>query len=485
MTHEWHPIEDLGGFDENAHGELRHLAADWQDKKGKLSGDQLQNFNDRLKREWAIETGLIERAYDLNRGTTQILIEEGISEDLIPDSNGQESGKVAAMLRDHEKVVEWLFDFVRGGRELSVDYIKKIHAMLMQNQEFVVGMDASGNKRDVPLLLRGAFKEMPNDPVMPSGETHYYCPPKKVESEMERLIAMHKEHAKRGVPPLAEAAWLHHRFAQIHPFEDGNGRVARSLASLVFIKEEWFPLVIREEIRKQYLDALAAADDGDLSDLIDLFAKVQEKYLSQALDVAGAVHRDTLTAALVKSAADKLQQIEKKQLQEYEKAKETANSLHCIVCECLDRTAQEIRQQTNASDDKVRTDSEVNGGPNGYWFRGQAIEVANDQRWHYHANTDTYGAWARLTLDMVKRAEILVLFHGKGYEYRGIIGCSACFVLREDVSEGGTKVSSLEILCNKIFQIHYKESQEQTRQRFEKWLDGVIWVGLRTWSNRL
>ena len=40
--------------------------------------------------------------------------------------------------------------------------------------------------------------------------------------------------AKRRTAREIEATWLHHRFTQIHPFQDGNGRVARALASLVF-----------------------------------------------------------------------------------------------------------------------------------------------------------------------------------------------------------------------------------------------------------
>lgn len=51
------------------------------------------------------------------------------------------------------------------------------------------------------------------------------------------------------VSPEVEAAWLHHRFTQIHPFQDGNGRIARLLASLVFIKAGWFPLVVTRDDR--------------------------------------------------------------------------------------------------------------------------------------------------------------------------------------------------------------------------------------------
>ena len=87
---------------------------------------------------------------------------------------------------------------------------------------------------------------------------------------MDRLIAMHGEHLTKGVPPEIEAAWLHHRFSQIHPFQDGNGRVARTLASLVFIQKGLFPLVVTRDDKVEYLNALESADAGSLKELISL-----------------------------------------------------------------------------------------------------------------------------------------------------------------------------------------------------------------------
>jgi Fic family protein len=85
-------------------------------------------------------------------------------------------------------------------------------------------------------LEKGQYKTEPNSPTRPDSLVHEYCPPEQVASEMDRLVAMHSEHDERGVPVEVEAAWFHHRFTQIHPFADGNGRVARAIASLVFIK---------------------------------------------------------------------------------------------------------------------------------------------------------------------------------------------------------------------------------------------------------
>src|ERR1051326_5540636 len=108
---------------------------------------------------------------------------------------------------------------------------------------------------------------------------HQYCPPEHVESEMDRLLALHAEHEKKGVPVEIAAAWLHHRFTQIHPYQDGNGRVARALANLLFIKAGWFPVVVTRDDRPEYIDTLEVADEGDLRSLVLFFNQIQKRAL--------------------------------------------------------------------------------------------------------------------------------------------------------------------------------------------------------------
>lgn len=93
--------------------------------------------------------------------------------------------------------------------------------------------------------------------MRPDGIVHEYCPPEQVVSEMERLVEMHNQHLEI-VAPEVEAAWLHHRFTQTHPFQDGNGRVARTLASLIFIRQGLFPIVITRSDRQEYINASEA-----------------------------------------------------------------------------------------------------------------------------------------------------------------------------------------------------------------------------------
>ena len=146
------------------------------------------------------------------------------------------------------------YDFVKNDRCLSASYIKELHAALLRSQKTTEGLDALGRHVEIP-LIKGKWKMQINYPVR-DGVTYAYCPPEQVGSEMDRLIAMHADHVANAVPSEVEAAWLHHHFTQIHPFQDGNGRVARAIASLVLVKDGLFPLVVTRGYKSTYLDAL-------------------------------------------------------------------------------------------------------------------------------------------------------------------------------------------------------------------------------------
>ena len=288
VGHSWRPIEDLpSGWQDFADADLPSLADVWNETREDLGAEgAIADFNERLKREWAIETGLIERVYTLTRGITEVLIERGLREEFIPTSaTDRDPALVFDMIRDHAVAVDGLFDFVKRERQLSTSYVKELHSVLLAHQETASARDIFGRRVEMP-LAKGEYKKRPNNPVRPDGLVHEYCPPEQVASEMDRLLAMHLEHGGRGVPPEVEAAWLHHRFAQIHPFQDGNGRVARALATLVMIRAGWFPLVVTDEGRADYIDALELADARNLRPLVRLFSDIQRRAFEGAMKAA-------------------------------------------------------------------------------------------------------------------------------------------------------------------------------------------------------
>src|SRR5438445_5069246 len=109
MVLTWEPITDLPpDWSSLTDGELGPLLQFWNDQRTDLEqSGALSEFNKRLGREWSIETGQIEGVYDLDRGTTETLIERGINADLIPNQPGQKLHElIADIIQDHDEVLE-------------------------------------------------------------------------------------------------------------------------------------------------------------------------------------------------------------------------------------------------------------------------------------------------------------------------------------------------------------------------------------------
>jgi Fic family protein len=488
ILHNWHPIEDLpAGYEAMASTELRALSEVWLEQRESLQDStSLRAFNERLQRQWAIETGVIERVYSLDRGITELLIERGIDSSLIPDdATDKDPNLVAGIIQDQESAIEWVFEVVRGERPLSTSFIKELHALMTRRQTTTRGKDQFGNEVDVP-LLHGEWKRLPNNPTRMNGSVHEYCPPEQVAIEMDRLIEMHNKHEIMAVPPEIEAAWLHHRFTQIHPFQDGNGRVARALASLVFIKAGWFPLVVTRDDRVRYIEALEEADQSALTSLVSLFSSLERKAFVNALGIAREVLREEeRIEQVISSIGDLFAARDEALRREWERAKEVAERLADTAREKLESIAIRLQQEVEkyAVPHRFFVDSELNTGQRKNWYRWQTIEAAHQLE--YFANTTEYNAWVRLGLITDTEANIVLSFTAIGREYRGLIGASLYFFRTEEVEEGQRQAVDVTVASDEVFQINYKEEESSVTDRFELWLDRGMTRGLEVWRRGL
>lgn len=483
MAHQWNPIVDYESDPgELADAELAALSAVWKEQKSGLEG--LDQFTERLKREWAVETGLIERLYDLDRGVTELLIERGIDAALIPHRSGLGEEKVA-MIGDQKNAIESLFAFVKRDRELSTSYIKELHHLFTRHQDFAEGRDQFGRKTRI-LLRKGDYKSRPNNPTREDGGVHEYCPPEHVAAEMDRLIELHDGHG--GTAPEVEAAWLHHRFAQIHPFQDGNGRVARALATLVFVQADWLPLVVRDAKRADYIQALEDADGGDLGPLVAFFSALQKKEFLNAISLAREVEKEARVDLRIQGISRRLARRRKEIVREWDAAVSIAGQLH----EAADRRIQEVRADLEAAlssttDFEFFGISESDHGERSHWFRHQVISTAKELG--YFANTDQHRSWVRLGVAEANQrgtqANILISFHSIGHEFRGVLACSATWFSQIHSDDDRVESTGERPLCADVFRINYKEKVEDIEPRFRKWLDEAIERGLALWESTL
>lgn len=480
LHQQWSPIEELP---EDWHllvsEQLPTLAQVWDEQRDLLTKYQVQTFNEQLQREWAIETGVIERLYSLDRGLTELLIERGLDASLIghadTDSDPQH---VIGLIQDQKSAVELVFDYVRGDRPLSKSYLHELHQLFTRRQKTTTAVDQFGNEQEVP-LESGVYKRFPNNPRRPDGSLHEYCPPEHVESEMDRLFSMHREHFQRGVPPEVEAAWLHHRFTEIHPYQDGNGRLARAMASHVMIRAGWFPLTVTRDERTEYLDALEAADRGILGPLVELFCRLEIGAFKSALSIARDIERqDRNIGHLIGALRDRIRTDAPQQREEWQHAKSLASHLTERGHDRFQVIARDLELEVGphmpgseffaalATPDSERS----------HYYYFQIVEVA--KKLEYFANTRDFHTWARLVFRMRSQPEILLTFHTLGHEFRGVVVGTLIWFRRERLDEG-SQVIDIAPLCSSSFQITYREpAYDALEARFDKWLEDGLVAGL-------
>ncbi len=469
--------QDLGA------SEIPGIKAIWTEQRNRLTGStHLANFTERLSREWAIETGVIENLYEIERGVTQTLIERGFQAELLGHgTTNKPRDYVIQLLRDQKAALDGVFDFVKGDRSLTTSYIKELHAALLRSQHVTEGVDSQGRSVEIS-LLKGDWKSFANSPSR-DGMIFAYCPPEQVASEMDRLIDLHRQHESAGVPSEVRAAWLHHRFTQIHPFQDGNGRVARAIASLVLVKDGLFPLVVTRDDKTPYLDALEAADSGDLKFLIDLIAKLQITQFRKATSISEAVLvQDDVDAALsgLLKAADK---IARDKLAELRGVFDLAAQLEQSIEERLNVLRPSLLKGLRRADPAATVFVSKSDTETDHYFRAQIFENAKHHL-NYFADFAEYRSWQTLNIFWYRRAKIVFTIHGIGRPFNGSLICAPFFELRDTDEEEHVR-STIVPLTDEGFVFFYNEERDRLLARFAPWRERVLNVAIKELTRNL
>ena len=289
IAHHWQPIQPANPASEQYDfGEIDSLQRQWlsiKERQDNVTAQAHAAFLERLGRRWAIETGIIEGLYTLDQGVTETLIERGIVVDYIErSSTNREPLDLVAVLNDQQESIDFVYRYIQAGHPLTRSFITQLHQVITQHQDTYEAVNQFGTRFD-KVLVKGDFKKEPNNPTRPDGSIHQYCPPEHVDSEIDNLLYFYNEMQQdaRHYHPLLTGAWLHHAFTQIHPFQDGNGRVVRALLTWHLVKKDYLPIVITRGGREEYIRALELADGGDLNPFVDLMVRLERGTILQAI----------------------------------------------------------------------------------------------------------------------------------------------------------------------------------------------------------
>lgn len=236
-----------------------HYRSLLDEERSRASADDFRQAVDVAVRAAATDTGAIEGLYTVDRGFTMSVAEQAANwEALVRDEKG---GDVADLVRAQFDTYELVLDAATGRTPVSEAWIRRLHEEICRPQRTYLVHTPIG-QREQP-LSKGKYKDHPNHVRLPDDSYLAFAPVSDTPTEMTRLVEELRSGDAESAHPVVQAAYAHHALTAIHPFADGNGRVARALASLYLFRAASIPLLVFADQRDEYLEALARADAED------------------------------------------------------------------------------------------------------------------------------------------------------------------------------------------------------------------------------
>lgn len=143
---------------------------------------------------------------------------------------------------------------------LTQNFIRQLHKTLLR-EDYTIYRQLPGGITTSYTVHAGQYKTRPNSVITRYGDRFEYASPEETPALMASLVDWYNESEKSGqYSPVELAALFHYRYIRIHPFEDGNGRIARLLANYILARHDWPMVVVRSRNKQQYLEALHQSD---------------------------------------------------------------------------------------------------------------------------------------------------------------------------------------------------------------------------------
>jgi cell filamentation protein, protein adenylyltransferase len=227
---------------------------------------------------------------DLSLGQAKLIFEHVEEEDNQRKSAKKVADETGVVARDRDiqeilnyrKVLEYV-DSLRQKTQRFTRYleteIRKIHKLTIDQ---ILPKEQSGKYRTSKVVVKDAA----------TGEVSFRPPnPVEIPYQIEHLLEWINSFVSKDIHPILRAGIAHYELVRIHPFVDGNGRVARALATLVLFRENYDikKLFSLEEHYDQnpieYYQALQSVTvTGDLTQWLEYFTFGLSKELDKVKD---------------------------------------------------------------------------------------------------------------------------------------------------------------------------------------------------------
>jgi Fic family protein len=221
-----------------------------------LSAESQQRLDKKFRLEWNYNSNHME-GNTLTYDETTLLL-------MFDQTKGNHELREYEEMKGHDVALKLVYDLVEHKeRTLNENFIRQLNTLLLVRPFFkeAITPDGQPTRREIKV---GEYKSFPNHVLLKNGEEFHYALPAETPAKMGDLIEWYKNNTDDAVIVAAD---LHYRFVLIHPFDDGNGRIARLLMNYHLLKNNLPPVVIKSGDKKNYLRALQEADAGDIDSI--------------------------------------------------------------------------------------------------------------------------------------------------------------------------------------------------------------------------
>ena len=231
---------------------IKKALAAWQ-KLQPLSDKDRERLSRRFTVDFNYNSNHIE-GNTLTYGQTEILLLFGkvIGEADVRDVQEMTASNVGLrMMTEEAKVKE---------TPLTLNFIRTLHKTLLR-EDYTVYRNLPGGVQASYVIHAGQYKTRPNSVITRYGDRFEYASPEETLSLMADLVDWYNKSEQEGkLSPVELAALFHYRYIRIHPFEDGNGRIARLMVNFILTRHNYPMVVVRSRKKSEYLEALHQTD---------------------------------------------------------------------------------------------------------------------------------------------------------------------------------------------------------------------------------
>lgn len=231
--------------------DIKVLFNEWQALQPLRVEDQ-KRLNDKFMLEFNYNSNHIE-GNTLTYGQTMLLLIQGKVDGNAPMRDFEE-------MKAHHAALEFVKQTVKEDeRPLTEAFIRQVHKIMLK-EDYVVYENRGGQQIQYTIHA-GIYKTRPNSVKTQTGEIFDYASPEETPALMTDLVTWYNAAETEGkMSPLEMAALFHYRYIRIHPFEDGNGRIARLMVNYILSLHGYPMIVVREEDKNNYINVLEKCD---------------------------------------------------------------------------------------------------------------------------------------------------------------------------------------------------------------------------------